>query len=250
MDEYFDVEKLRAQIQLWMPDKDGDPYHNGERLAYNSVLQFIEASAKPKEACPSKDYLRLKEKIKQKVFESYGPDDPELTMEEAIQGAFAHFFYEVERAEAEPCLGDALNEEPKPHDNTPSLQDDFPLLGSQEASPLLKPQEDFPPSDSDDDLPSFSPIETERIKEYYLIKENLKKNIVSCGISVRVFNIFKAKNIQTFADLVQYRRGEIFTFRNFGMVSLKQVERLLEKQGLHFGMNPRLYGVTPKKKEL
>ena len=41
MDGYFDVEKLRAQIQLWMPDKDGDPCHDGERLAYNSVLQFM-----------------------------------------------------------------------------------------------------------------------------------------------------------------------------------------------------------------
>lgn len=76
MDGYFDVKELRAQIQLWMPDKDGDPYHNGERLAYNSVLQFIEASAKPKEACPSKDYLRLKEKIKLKVLESYGRTTP------------------------------------------------------------------------------------------------------------------------------------------------------------------------------
>lgn len=163
----------------------------------------------------------------------------------------------------------ALNDAPKPHDDTPSLQKDLPLLkpqedfppsdsgndlpslGSQEDHPLLESQEDFPPSDSEDDHPSSGPIETAWIKEYYLIKENLKKNIVSCGyISLRVFNIFKVKNIQTFADLVQYTRGEVASFHNFGGVSMKEVERLLEKQGLHFGMNPRQYGVTPKKKEL
>lgn len=80
------------------------------------------------------------------------------------------------------------------------------------------------------------------------IKNKLMSKVRDYGLSVRAYNCLKVADIDTFADLVQYRREEIFRLRNFGRKSLNEIENILEKVCLSFGMDPRRYGVIPNKK--
>ena len=67
-------------------------------------------------------------------------------------------------------------------------------------------------------------------------------------LSVRAYNCLKAADIDTFADLVSYSRNEIMKFRNFGKKSLNEIDQLVEKMKLQFGMDVRKYNIEPKKK--
>ena len=80
------------------------------------------------------------------------------------------------------------------------------------------------------------------------IKNFLLQRVADFGLSVRVYNCLRAADIVTFADLVQYKRDEIVKFRNFGRRSLGEVEYLLKKLNLRFGMDPQYYGIVPSKK--
>ena len=68
------------------------------------------------------------------------------------------------------------------------------------------------------------------------------------GLSVRAYNCLKAADIDTFADLVSYSRNELMKFRNFGKKSLNEIDQLVEKMKLQFGMDVRKYNIEPKKK--
>ena len=68
------------------------------------------------------------------------------------------------------------------------------------------------------------------------------------GLSVRAYNCLKAADIETFADLVSYSRTELMKFRNFGKKSLNEIDQLVEKMHLQFGMDVRKYNIEPKKK--
>ena len=68
------------------------------------------------------------------------------------------------------------------------------------------------------------------------------------GLSVRAFNCLKAADIDTFADLVSYSRSELMKFRNFGRKSLNEIDLLVEKMKLSFGMDVTKYNIEPKKK--
>jgi len=68
------------------------------------------------------------------------------------------------------------------------------------------------------------------------------------GLSVRAFNCLKAADIDTFADLVSYSRSELMKFRNFGRKSLSEIDLLVEKMKLSFGMDVTKYNIEPKKK--
>ena len=80
------------------------------------------------------------------------------------------------------------------------------------------------------------------------IKNLLLQRLDDWGLSVRVCNCLRAADIVTFADLVQYKRDEIVKFRNFGRRSFGEVEYLLKKLNLRFGMVPQYYGIVPSKK--
>lgn len=80
------------------------------------------------------------------------------------------------------------------------------------------------------------------------IKNKLMSKVRDYGLSVRAYNCLRYADIETFADLVQYRREEIFRLRNLGQKSLREIDNMLEKAGLSFGMDPRRYGVIPVKK--
>ena len=70
------------------------------------------------------------------------------------------------------------------------------------------------------------------------------------GLSVRAFNCLKAADIDTFADLVSYSRAELMKFRNFGRKSLGEIDALVERQKLSFGMDVTKYNIEPKKKNV
>ena len=70
------------------------------------------------------------------------------------------------------------------------------------------------------------------------------------GLSVRPYNCLKAADIDTFADLVSYSRAELMKFRNFGRKSLNEIDLLVEKMKLSFGMDVTKYNIEPKKKNL
>lgn len=81
-----------------------------------------------------------------------------------------------------------------------------------------------------------------------VIKNKLMSKVRSYGLSVRAYNCLRLADIETYADLVQYQRSEIKRFRNFGAKTLREIDNMLEKVGLSFGMDPRRYGVIPVKK--
>ena len=65
----------------------------------------------------------------------------------------------------------------------------------------------------------------------------LLTKLTDMGLSVRAFNCLKAADIDTFADLVSYSRSELLKFRNFGRKSLNEIDVLVEKMHLSFGMD-------------
>ena len=70
------------------------------------------------------------------------------------------------------------------------------------------------------------------------------------GLSVRAFNCLKAAEIDTFADLVSYSRPELMKIRNFGRKSLNEIDQVVEKMKLSFGMDVTKYNIEPKKKNI
>ncbi len=70
------------------------------------------------------------------------------------------------------------------------------------------------------------------------------------GLSVRAYNCLKAADIDTFADLVSYSRAELMKFRNFGRKSLNEIDLLVEKMKLSFGMDVSKYNIESKKKNV
>ncbi len=67
-------------------------------------------------------------------------------------------------------------------------------------------------------------------------------------LSVRALNCLKAANIETFADLVSHQRAELIRFRNFGKKSMNEIDVLMDRVKLNFGMDVTKYNIEVKKK--
>ena len=65
-------------------------------------------------------------------------------------------------------------------------------------------------------------------------------------LSVRALNCLKAANIETFADLVSHQRAELMKFRNFGKKSLSEIDALVDRLKLNFGMDISKYNIDSK----
>ena len=85
-------------------------------------------------------------------------------------------------------------------------------------------------------------------EESLRMRHLLLTKLSDMGLSVRAYNCLKAADIDTFADLVSYSRNELMKFRNFGKKSLNEIDQLVEKIKLQFGMDVRKYNIEPKKK--
>ena len=80
------------------------------------------------------------------------------------------------------------------------------------------------------------------------LRRKLLQKLSDMGLSVRAYNCLKAADIDTFADLVSYSRAELMKFRNFGRKSLAEIDELVEKMQLSFGMDVTKFNIEPKKK--
>lgn len=85
-------------------------------------------------------------------------------------------------------------------------------------------------------------------EESLRMRHLLLTKLSDMGLSVRAYNCLKAADIDTFGDLVSYSRNELMKFRNFGKKSLNEIDQLVEKMKLQFGMDVRKYNIEPKKK--
>jgi DNA-directed RNA polymerase subunit alpha len=87
-------------------------------------------------------------------------------------------------------------------------------------------------------------------EESLRMRHLLLTKLSDMGLSVRAYNCLKAADIDTFADLVSYSRSELMKFRNFGRKSLNEIDLLVEKMKLSFGMDVTKYNIEPKKKNV
>lgn len=94
--------------------------------------------------------------------------------------------------------------------------------------------------------PETKELDEESLRTRHLLLTKLS----DMGLSVRAFNSLKAADIDTFADLVVYSRAELMKFRNFGRKSLNEIEVLVDKMKLSFGMDVSKYNITVVKKNV
>lgn len=94
--------------------------------------------------------------------------------------------------------------------------------------------------------PETKELDEEPLRTRHLLLTKLS----DLGLSVRAFNCLKAADIDTFADLVVYSRAELMKFRNFGRKSLNEIEVLVDKMKLSFGMDVSKYNITVVKKNV
>ena len=94
--------------------------------------------------------------------------------------------------------------------------------------------------------PETKELDEESLRTRHLLLTKLS----DMGLSVRAFNCLKAADIDTFADLVVYSRAELMKFRNFGRKSLNEIEVLVDKMKLSFGMDISKYNITVVKKNV
>jgi DNA-directed RNA polymerase subunit alpha len=100
-------------------------------------------------------------------------------------------------------------------------------------------------------LESTVESETKELDEESLrMRHLLLTKLSDMGLSVRAFNCLKAADIDTFADLVSYSSSELMKFRNFGRKSLSEIDLLIDKMKLSFGMDVTKYNIEPKKKNI
>jgi DNA-directed RNA polymerase subunit alpha len=126
-----------------------------------------------------------------------------------------------------------------------------PNIALQEAANILIYHFKLFTDDKKLSLESSIEAESKELDEESLhMRHLLLTKLSDMGLSVRAYNCLKAADIDTFADLVSYSRAELMKFRNFGRKSLNEIDILVEKMNLSFGMDVTKYNIEPKKKNL
>ena len=126
-----------------------------------------------------------------------------------------------------------------------------PNIALQEAANILIYHFKLFTDDKKLSLESSIEAESKELDEESLhMRHLLLTKLSDMGLSVRAYNCLKAADIDTFADLVSYSRAELMKFRNFGRKSLNEIDLLVEKMKLSFGMDVTKYNIEPKKKNV
>lgn len=73
------------------------------------------------------------------------------------------------------------------------------------------------------------------------MRQLLKTNLNDLDLSVRALNCLKAAEVDTLGELVSYSKADLMKFRNFGKKSLTELEELVERKDLSFGMDISKY---------
>ena len=126
-----------------------------------------------------------------------------------------------------------------------------PNVALQEAANILIYHFKLFTDDKKLSLESSIETESKELDEESLhMRHLLLTKLSDMGLSVRAYNCLKAADIDTFADLVSYSRQELMKFRNFGRKSLNEIDLLVEKMKLSFGMDVTKFNIEPKKKNV
>jgi DNA-directed RNA polymerase subunit alpha len=95
-------------------------------------------------------------------------------------------------------------------------------------------------------------VTTEGYNEYdedtVQLRQLMNTKLSDMDLSVRALNCLKTSEIETLADLVKLQRTELLKFRNFGKKSLTELDELLAKHHLVFGMDVTKYKLEKDKK--
>ena len=105
---------------------------------------------------------------------------------------------------------------------------------------------------SDEKITLETPVEVESKEldeESLRMRHLLLTKLSDMELSVRALNCLKAAEIETFADLVSHQRSELMKFRNFGKKSLNEIDSIVERLKLSFGMDITKYNIEPKSKK-
>lgn len=105
---------------------------------------------------------------------------------------------------------------------------------------------------SDEKITLETPVEVESKEldeESLRMRHLLLTKLSDMELSVRALNCLKAADIETFADLVSHQRSELMKFRNFGKKSLNEIDMLVERLKLTFGMDITKYNIEQKPKK-
>ncbi len=100
------------------------------------------------------------------------------------------------------------------------------MMFSDEKITLETPQEDTP---------------EEFDEEVLHMRQLLKSKLVDMDLSVRALNCLKSAEVETLGELVVFSKNDLLKFRNFGKKSLSELDELLEKHHLSFGMDISKY---------
>lgn len=100
------------------------------------------------------------------------------------------------------------------------------MMFSDEKITLEAPQEDTP---------------EEFDEEVLHMRQLLKSKLVNMDLSVRALNCLKSAEVETLGELVVFNKNDLLKFRNFGKKSLCELDELLEKLHLSFGMDISKY---------
>ena len=79
--------------------------------------------------------------------------------------------------------------------------------------------------------------DVEDVKEELPFNRNLLKKVEELELSVRSANCLKNDNIVYIGDLVQKTEAEMLRTPNFGRKSLNEIKEVLNKMGIHLGMD-------------
>ena len=81
-------------------------------------------------------------------------------------------------------------------------------------------------------------------EEILRMRQLLNSRLSDMDLSVRALNCLKAAEVETLGQLVKYHRADLLKFRNFGKKSLTELDELLERNGLAFGMDIAKYNIN------
>ena len=74
-------------------------------------------------------------------------------------------------------------------------------------------------------------------------KNLLNTPIANCDLSIRAYNVCRNAEIKTLGELASWKKTDMKKLRNFGMKSEAELENLLNKNHMFFGMNLSKYGI-------
>ena len=97
---------------------------------------------------------------------------------------------------------------------------------------------------SDEKIAFETPVENEADEfdeDALKVRQLLKTKLVDMELSVRALNCLKSAEVETLGELVTYNKNDLLKFRNFGRKSLTELDDLLARLNLSFGMDTSKY---------